>query len=97
MLKHNSRCGGRGLSNGAQGTVATISETRGTTPGSHLRPLKGSQDQHQGRAERREIDGKMVVVRIDPTDRNLLTSKGQQMKRTQLPVILSFAMTIHKV
>jgi len=39
---------------------------RGTTPGPHLCPLRGIPGSAQSRAERREIDGKMLAVRVDP-------------------------------
>ena len=81
-----------GLCNGAQGTIASMPETTETTPGPifvHFEdPRIGS------RAERRDIDSKMAI-RIDPKIASF-DFHGQQVKRTQLPVMLSFAMTIHK-
>jgi len=92
MLRHNIDVAD-GLYNGAQGTIALIDgDPNSTTP----RPIYV----HFGdpkigtKAARREVDGKMAV-RIDPKTASF-DLNGRQVKRTQLPVILSFAITIHK-
>jgi len=91
MLRHNIDVED-GLYNGAQGTIAALGEAAGSI----LVPIfVHFEDVRIGtRAERREIDGK-IAVRIDPKTAQF-DFHGRQVKRTQLPVILSFAMTIHK-
>ena len=91
MLRHNIDVED-GLYNGAQGTIASIPEINGTAP---MPIFVHFEDPRIGtRAERKDVDGK-IAVRINPKTASF-DLNGKQVKRTQLPVILSFAMTIHK-
>ena len=92
MLRHNLDVED-GLYNGAQGSVALISDTTGTIPAPIF--VHFEDPRIGARAERKEIDGK-VAVRIDPKTAATFDFHGHQVKRTQIPIILSFAMTIHK-
>ena len=91
MLRHNIDVAD-GLYNGAQGTIASIEETSGSIPTVIF--IHFSDPRVGLMAERKEIEGKMAV-RVDPKT-IAFDYQGQQVKRTQLPVILSFAITIHK-